>query len=224
MDEPCCARDACPEFPRVTGMVVVVHGLWMPGIETGLLRRRLHAAGFATTLYTYPTVSASLSANIERFADFLAGLSDDVIHVLGFSLGGVLAVATAQTRDWSRPGRIVGLGAPLNGTRSGEALGRFPGGQYLAGRSIAELNARGGLRSWTGPRALGCVAGSAGFGMGRLVTAFGGPNDGTVAVAETRLAGLTDHVVLPVTHTTMLFDAAVARQAIAFLRTGAFEH
>jgi len=208
----------------MTATVVVAHGLWMPGIETRLLRNRLHAAGFDSTLYCYPTVNATLSANIERFAGFLAGVDGDEVHVIGFSLGGVLAVATAQQCDWQRPGAIVGLGAPLNGTRSGAALGRLPGGQYLVGRSIAELNERGGLEPWTGERALGCIAGSAGFGVGRLLTDFGEPNDGTVAVAETRLEGLTDHVVLPVTHTTMLFDAGVARQAIAFLRTRSFEH
>lgn len=203
--------------------VVILHGLWMPGMETALLRRRLSAAGFETMLYSYPTVSATLSANTERFAAFLRGVPGDPVHIIGYSLGGVLAVATAQTRDWSRPGHIVGLGAPLNGTRSGEALSRLPGGRHIAGLSIGELNARGGLAPWTGPRPVGCVAGSAGFGMGRLVTAFGEPNDGTVAVAETRLEGLTDHIVLPVTHTTMLFDAEVARQAIAFLQTGAFD-
>jgi hypothetical protein len=56
--------------------------------------------------------------------------------------------------------------------------------------------------------------------LGRLP----GPHDGTVAVAETRLPGATDHVVLPVTHFSMLTSRAVADQVVAFLRRGRFEH
>ncbi|HSM10829.1 MAG TPA: alpha/beta hydrolase, partial [Lysobacter sp.] len=51
-----------------------------------------------------------------------------------------------------------------------------------------------------------------------------GDSDGTVAVAETRLSGLADHVVVAASHSGLLFSAAASRQAIAFLRTGRFQH
>jgi hypothetical protein len=50
------------------------------------------------------------------------------------------------------------------------------------------------------------------------------PHDGTVAVAETRIEGAADHLVLPVTHLSMLWSAAVADQAVHFLREGRFAH
>jgi hypothetical protein len=49
------------------------------------------------------------------------------------------------------------------------------------------------------------------------------PSDGTVLVEETRLHGATDHVVMRVSHSGMLFSASVAKQAGVFLRTGRFE-
>ena len=64
--------------------------------------------------------------------------------------------------------------------------------------------------------------GSIGIGLGRLFGRFDGPNDGMVTVAETRLAGAADHIVLPVAHTSLLWSREVARQAEHFIGTGRF--
>ena len=55
-----------------------------------------------------------------------------------------------------------------------------------------------------------------------LFADLGGPSDGTIAVSETRLPGLADHLVLPVTHTGMLFSGEVAAATSTFLQTGRF--
>jgi len=49
------------------------------------------------------------------------------------------------------------------------------------------------------------------------------PSDGVVTVDETRLPGLSDHLVLPVSHSGMLISREVALQTAAFLRYGRFE-
>ena len=87
--------------------------------------------------------------------------------------------------------------------------------------ALAEL-VRGGPRRWTQPRELGVIAGSTSAGLGRLVADLPVPNDGTVAVEETRIEGTTDHVVLPVTHTGMLVSASVAEHVARFLHSGRF--
>ena len=61
------------------------------------------------------------------------------------------------------------------------------------------------------------------LGLGRLVGAFGAPSDGTIFVAETQLAGITEHLVMPVSHTGLPFSKAVALKTGAFLRTGKFD-
>jgi hypothetical protein len=60
------------------------------------------------------------------------------------------------------------------------------------------------------------------MGLGRMFGRFDGLNDGTVAVWETRLPGLSEHIVLPVSHTGLIFDAKVARMAADFLEVGYF--
>ena len=44
-----------------------------------------------------------------------------------------------------------------------------------------------------------------------------------MAVAETRLPGITDHCVVAASHSGLLFSSEAAAQTVAFLRHGRFE-
>ena len=71
-------------------------------------------------------------------------------------------------------------------------------------------------------RDIGVIAGNVPLGFGRLVAKFDEDNDGTIAVSETRLAGVRDHLVMPVSHKGMLVSSDVADQAGSFLKRGEF--
>jgi hypothetical protein len=118
----------------------------------------------------------------------------------------------------------VCLGSPLRGSRSAARLARWPGGRHLVGRCLGDVHARGGFSKCPAGVEVGSIAGNVPFGAGRLLGPFPEPNDGTVAVEETRVAGLTDHIVLPVSHIAMLWSARVANQVAHFLEHGRFRH
>ena len=74
-----------------------------------------------------------------------------------------------------------------------------------------------------GAARVGVIAGSMGFGLGRLFADLDADHDGTVLVEETRLPGAKDHIVVGTSHTGMLFSGEVAEQAAHFLQHGAFK-
>ena len=167
-------------------------------------------------------MTASLATNAAALAQFIERVPGDTVHLVGHSLGGVLACAMLETCMPKRIERIVCLGSPLKGSRTAARLLRLPGGKRLIGRCLGDVQARGGFTAWPAGVDVGSIAGRIPLGVGRLLGPFPEPNDGTVAVAETQIAGLADHIVLPVSHVALLWSSAVAAQTEHFLLHGRF--
>ena len=197
--------------------VLLLHGLWMPGLSMRWMAGRMREAGFAPETFTYDTVRAGPDEAIPRLAECLR---EGRAHVLAHSLGGLVALATLEHEAGLPVGRVVCLGSPLAGSAAASGLESHAWGAFALGHSA------GLLRQGCGPCAagveVGVVAGRMPFGLGRFFGRFRDESDGTVAVAETRIEGLADHVTVRASHTGLLLSAAAADQAVAFLRGGRF--
>ena len=204
-------------------MVVFLHGLWLHGRESLLLCRRLQRAfGFDVQVFHYPSVSATMAEVTERLQAFIAAHAPAELHLVGHSLGGLVAYRFLERFPSQPPGRVVFLGTPAVASRAATEVGRARWARALLGRCIAEELLTAHRREWSGARDLGVIAGTRAVGLGKLVVRFNEPNDGSVAVSETRLPGATDHITLPVSHFGMLLSARVAREAGGFLAHGHF--
>jgi pimeloyl-ACP methyl ester carboxylesterase len=214
---------ATEELPHELATVVTVHGLWMHVGSMVVLQRRLESQGFRVHAFGYPSVTHALTDNAAALAAFIEQVPGDVVHLVAHSLGGVLIRTMLERAAPARLGRIVMLGSPLRGSRIGARTARLPGGRRIVGKSIVDLNERGGFADWVAAVPAGCVAGCLPLGAGWLVGGFLEANDGTVAVAETRVPGLADHIVLPVSHVALLWSKRVSEQARYFLEHGRFQ-
>jgi pimeloyl-ACP methyl ester carboxylesterase len=200
--------------------VIVIHGLWLNGLETFLLRDRLAAAGFAPQVFRYPSMHATLAEVTAALAARLRAF--DQVHVVGHSLGGVVTCETLAAHADLPPGRAVLMGAPVRGSRAARAVAhRWYGPPMLGPLAMAELARERDCR-WSGPRELGVIAGTRPAGLGRVFADLPQPNDGTVCVDETELPGATARAIHEVTHTGMLVSAAVATSVTRFLQLGRF--
>jgi len=204
-------------------VIVLLHGLWMHGLTMEPLRWRLRQqSGLPVHVYDYPSMGQGLAPNSRRLAEFLSRIPAGKLHLVGHSLGGVLALQTLARMPAAPPGRVVCIGSPLVGSGAAAELASWTGGKAMLGKTIRESVLESPLRRYEGDREVGVIAGDLGFGIGLVTASVEAPHDGTVAVSETRLPGIADHVVLPVTHTAMLLSRNVADQTAWFIRHGKF--
>ena len=203
--------------------VVFVHGLWMVGVDMSLLRRRVRRCGFTTYQFSYASVRSSPSQNAQALQDFLATVKGDTVHFVAHSLGGLVVRYLFHLFPQPRPGRIVTIGTPHQGSDVAHRLAGSFLGRGILGKSL-EAGLLGDLPPWTAQREIGIIAGDISLGMGRLVEDLSTPNDGTVSIKETNLSGMTDSLIVHTSHMGLLISKEVARQVCVFLKTGHFVH
>ena len=68
---------------------------------------------------------------------------------------------------------------------------------------------------------LGIIAGSRSINL-VLSTLIPGPDDGKVALERTKVSGMNQHLILPVTHPFMMSNRQVIDQTIHYLAEGEF--
>jgi pimeloyl-ACP methyl ester carboxylesterase len=201
--------------------VVLIHGLFLSGWALALLAWRMRRRGFDTRLFSYPSVRADFSRNRARLATFLHSVNAPKVHLLAHSMGGMLALAVLASEPGLRRGRLVLLGTPGQGSCVADHLGRHRAGAWLLGGCMPQANA---LAPYAAPEdvAVGVIAGIKAVGLGRLVTRLPAPNDGTVTLSETQVAGATAQTRVNLTHTGLILAPSVADLAASFFRTDAF--
>jgi pimeloyl-ACP methyl ester carboxylesterase len=209
------------------GTVVCLHGIWSHGAGMFLIKRRLEKEyGLRVLLFNYRSVRRTLDENAAALSQFIHKHELDRTHIIGHSLGGVIALRMLANEPNAVPGRIVCIGSPLTGSRAATLLSRQNWAEPMLGRSLPPGVVHAAANEWAShvchQRDVGVIAGTVPVGMGRLVTSFDGDNDGTIAVSETQLEGARDHICMPVSHKGMLVSRDVVDQAVAFLKRGEF--
>jgi hypothetical protein len=181
------------------------------------MRKTLQGLGFEVAVFDYSrTEQPTLIEN--RLRQFLT-TSEHPVVVIGHSYGGLLAVGACSRLPSAQGVRgVLCLGAPLSGSALARSLGRTSFGRIVLSRA-GDYLARGlGKRESKVPVTM--IAGERAIGVGRVLGALHGPNDGTVAVTETRWTGLREHIRVPCGHQGLLTSKRVAAHTVSFLLTG----
>lgn len=201
--------------------VILVHGIWMLGLEMKLLARRLRLAGYHVRQFRYPSIVGTMEQNVGALRRFVRESEGETTHFVCHSMGGLLTHRLFEECPDQRPGHVIALGTPFNGSWTAERLQRLGLEKMTLGRTLLPLLAQRPVR-WTASRPLGIIAGTYPLGVGGLLGAIPGPHDGTVTVGETELEGASEHRCAGVNHFGLLVSRPVFGQITRFLRAGRF--
>ena len=196
--------------------MVLVPGLWMPAAEMALIAARLARAGYETHCFGYRG-REPLEGNIERLARYLDGRK---VHFVGHSTGGVLIYDFLQQHASLACGRVVLLGAPVRGCFAGRRLGAAAIGRWMLGASDRRWSER--EAAWRRTEPLGVIAGTLPLGLGRVLGALPGDNDGVVRVEETTVQGMSERVLVRAAHSWLPVSRRVSGLIGRFLDSGRF--
>jgi len=210
--------------------VILLHGLCRTSHSMAKMERALTGAGYQAQNVSYP----SRTASIQQLADDAIGNAvgncqrdgaariDFVTH----SLGGILVRSYLARHPLPSLGRVILLAPPNQGSEVVDKLGWLFLFKWINGPAGNELGTgTNSTPSQLGPvnYPVGVIAGDRSINWINSLL-IPGVDDGKVSVERTRLAGMSDHIVIHTAHPFIMKNREAIRQTIQFLRTGAFDH
>jgi hypothetical protein len=194
------------------------------------LARAAEAAGYKAVSIDYPSRAKPIETlaaevvpqGLRRCREAGAAPINFVTH----SMGGIVVRYYLEKNRVPELGRVVMLSPPNQGTEAADALRDDAVHKWWNGPAGRQLGTGSdGIAARLGPVTypVGIIAGTehAFFDAGRAKV-FPGPNDGKVSVERAKVAGMSDFLVLPATHTFIMNDDEAVSQALYFLRNGRF--
>ena len=204
-------------------VVVLLHGLWANSTSMSLLQRRMNDAGLATEHFSYASFAMSPAENAQQLQTYIQNIDCEKIHFVCHSLGGLVVRHLFDSFPDQRPGQIVTLGTPHQPCEAAGKFSNYLPGKMMLGNSI-DRGLLGDTPAWNSSNKLGSIAGTLRFGLGMVISGIPRPNDGTVAVEETRLDGMHDHLCMNASHFGLLLSRTAAEQTRHFIQQACFDH
>ena len=223
MDSTSCSAQG----PSPPDTVVLLHGLGRTSKSMAYMQGRLTEAGYRVFNYDYESRKNeidSLAADLQQYLETCCSLKESDLHFVTHSLGGILVRALIARKRPENLGRVVMLSPPNKGSETVDLLKDYTLFKKILGPASMQLG--------TDPESFPNRLGPADFELG-IITGdrtidpisswiIPGVDDGKVAVKNTKLEGMTDFLLVNVSHAYIMENPQVVLEVIYFLKNGTF--
>lgn len=208
--------------------VVLIHGLARTAKAMHKLEARLTEENYRVANVNYPSrdkpIEELAPIAVMKGIDQCKSFGSEKIHFVTHSMGGILIRYYLELNDIENLGHVVMIAPPNQGSEVVDQLQGVPG--------FALLNGPAGLQLGTDEKSIpvnlgpvtysvGVIAGSKTFNP--ILSQFlPNPDDGKVSVESTKVEGMTDFVVVYLSHPFIMKDDVVIGHMLNFLKTGSF--
>jgi pimeloyl-ACP methyl ester carboxylesterase len=192
--------------------VVLVHGLGGSALVMYPLAARLKRAGYGVVNWTYSSFRQTIEKHGHCLCERLKSLDADPhvsrIHLVTHSMGSLVGRCALRCNRPTKLGRMVMLAPP----NLGSPLAAFWGPKLRWCTPIVDELAK------RADSFVNCLPPPEGIEIGIIAASL----DFLVGAGNTYLACQRDHILLPATHTFLLFRRCAAEEVIHFLSTSHF--
>ena len=212
-------------------IVVLLHGILRSKTDMLLLEKKLSTQGYDCINILYPSRRKKLEDLTEFVNDTITSHPDysnnKTLNFVTHSMGGLIARYFIATHKPKNLGKVVMLGPPNTGSEFADFLNDHkifgPAFHKVFGPAAKQLTTEYQHIDNDINYPLGVIAGNASINP-LAPWVLQGQHDGIVPVERTKIAGMTDHIVLKSTHSLMMFNPRVIEQAMYFLEKSEFQH
>lgn len=209
--------------------VILLHGLARTSASMNKMQRALEDSGYYVANIDYPSRHLSIEqlapiAVRDGLDECNANSSVETVHFVTHSLGGILVRYYLESNDIEDLGRVVMIGPPNQGSNAADVLRGLPGLDWINGPAGAQLG--------KGPDSVPLQLGRADFDVGIIAgnrtidpvtsSVLNNPDDGKVAVEDTKLEGMADFRLVGSSHAFIMKRTDVIEYVRNFLENGDF--
>jgi hypothetical protein len=210
-----------------TEAVVLLHGLGRTAKSMAYMEERLMAAGYTVYNYDYESRKNEIKYLVDDLQEFLEACclrKGTSLHFVTHSLGGILVRTLIEEKRPDNLGRVVMLSPPNKGSEVADYIKDYSLFKDILGPASMQLGTDlDSMPNRLGPAdfELGVITGNRTIDpISSLI--IPGVDDGKVAVEKTKLEGMTDFLVMPVSHAYIMQKPEVVDEVIYFLQQGRF--
>ena len=206
--------------------VIVLHGVARGSSSMDEVAKGVESAGYEVYNLDYPSTDYSFEELRDYMHQKVMALkldTDRKVHFVGYSMGSQMIRLYLQAHRPPNLGRVVMIAPPNHGSEAADFFRDDAVFQAIFGQAGQQLGVNG--VAITLPDAdydLGIVAGNRSVDPVSSAV-IPGADDGKVSVESTRLKGMRDHIILPVSHLFIITDEGAIGQVVYYLQKGRFK-